>query len=216
MNTSADMLTAVRTGDAARVRGLLSQDPSLAGATDEHGVSAIMIAMYHRQSQALEVLLSAKPELNLFEAAAAGHTARMARLLETDPALASQYSADGFTALHLASFFAQEPAATLLMERGAEVASLSKNAMNVMPLHSAVTGRGVAIVRALLEHGAPVNARQQKGWTPLHAAAQNGDVAMIELLLQHGADPHLANDDGITAVDLANKSGNVEAARLLE
>jgi uncharacterized protein len=216
MDNSSAILAAVRVGDTAGLRGLLSQDPSLASATDERGLSAIMIAMYHRQSQALELLLAAKPELNLFEAAAAGRTDRIAHLLQTDPALASQYSPDGFTALHLASFFAHEPVATLLIEGGADVTAVAKNPMKVMPLHSAVTGRNLAIVRALLEHGAPVNARQQQGWTPLHAAAQSGDVAMIELLLQYGADPRLANDDATTAVELAKKSGNADAVRLLK
>ena len=215
MNSSSAVLAAVRSGDNARLRSLLSDDPSLAGATDEHGLSAIMIALYHRQSQALDLLLAAKPELDCFEAAAAGRGDRIAQLLQTDPNLASRYSSDGFTALHLASFFAHEAAAALLIEYGADVSAVAQNAMKVMPLHSAVTGRNIAIARALLEHGAPVNARQQQGWTPLHAAAQNGDVFMIQLLLQHGADPRLANDDGIAALELAKKSGNADAVHLL-
>ena len=43
--------------------------------------------------------------------------------------------------------------------------------MKVMPLHSAVTGGSLAIVRALLDHRAPVNARQQwvgRRFTLLH------------------------------------------------
>jgi uncharacterized protein len=216
MNTSSDIFTAVRAGDIARVSELLAQDPSLAQATDEQGLSPIMIASYHRQSQALELLLSAKPPINLFEAAALGRTDRIVQLLETAPALVSQYSPDGFTALHLASFFAHPPAATLLIECGADVTAVAKNPMKVMPLHSAVTSRNLAIARSLLDNGAPVNARQMQGWTPLHAAAQNGDVPLIELLLQHGADPRIANDDGITALELAKKSGNADAVRLLE
>jgi uncharacterized protein len=215
MNSSSPMITAVRTGETDRIRALLSQDPTLASAADEQGVSVIMLALYHRQSEALELLLSANPELNLFEAAAAGQTVRLTQLLD-NPAQATSYSADGFTALHLACFFARESAASLLIDRGADVAAVSRNAMKVMPLHSAVTTKNVAIVRALLEHGAPLNARQQQGWTSLHEAAQNGDPAMVKLLLDHGADRLLANDDGTTALDLAKKSGNSEVIRLLE
>jgi ankyrin repeat protein len=68
----------------------------------------------------------------------------------------------------------------------------------------------------LIEHGAPVNARQAMGWAPIHAAAQNGDKAMAELLLKHGADPLQRNDEGVSAVDLAKKGGHVEILALFE
>jgi ankyrin repeat protein len=70
-------------------------------------------------------------------------------------------------------------------------------------------------VRALLEHGAPVNARQEKGWTALHAAAQHGDRAMVELLLKYGANPNAKNDEGHTPDQVANEKGHVEIAERL-
>jgi uncharacterized protein len=73
----------------------------------------------------------------------------------------------------------------------------------------------VEAARHLLEHGAPVNARQQGGWVPLHAAAQNGDRAMVELLLRHGADVTLANDEGKTAAMIARDKGHTDVAGLL-
>ena len=63
-------------------------------------------------------------------------------------------------------------------------AAVANNPMQVTPLHSAAAARNLAIVRALLEHGAPVNARQQKGWTALHAAAQHGDKPMVEVAVE--------------------------------
>jgi ankyrin repeat protein len=83
------------------------------------------------------------------------------------------------------------------------------------PLHSAAAARNLAIVRALLEHGAPVNARQQKGWTALHAAAQHGDQAMVELLLKYGANPNAKNDDGHTPDHVAHEKGHTEIAERL-
>ncbi|MGA8066845.1 MAG: ankyrin repeat domain-containing protein [Terriglobales bacterium] len=68
----------------------------------------------------------------------------------------------------------------------------------------------------MLEHGAPVNARQQAGWIPIHAAAQNGDRPMVELLLQHHANPKLANDEGKTPAMVAREKGHEELAALLE
>lgn len=215
MNNRAATFAAIQAGEAEKLRTLLAQDAALASATNEQGVSAIMIALYYRQAESLKVLMAAKPELDLFEATSTGNTTRIAQLLDGNPGQLSSHSADGFTALHFASFFAQEAAANLLLERGADVAAVATNATRVMPLHSAATGGNVAIVRALLEHGAPPNARQQLGWTPLHAAAQSGDRPMVEVLLQHGADRTLANDDGVTAVEMARKSKNPSLTELL-
>jgi|tagenome__1003787_1003787.scaffolds.fasta_scaffold20100794_2 ankyrin repeat protein len=215
MKNPAGVIAAVQSGDAESLRAQLAQDPAAAAAVNEQGVSAIMLALYHRKADILQLLLAAKPDLNVFEATATGNLHQLAQLLDAHPALLSSWSGDGFTALHFASFFAQEDAAQVLLKRGADSAAVARNPMQVMPLHSAVTGRNVPIVRALLERGAPPNPRQQGGWTPLHAAAQNGDPAMVRLLLDHGADRTLANDEGVTALDLARKSGFAEIVQLL-
>jgi ankyrin repeat protein len=43
------------------------------------------------------------------------------------------------------------------------------------------------LVKALLDRGAVVNARDGTGWTPLHAAAYGGHPEIIRLLLERGA-----------------------------
>ena len=207
MGAHEEMISAVQSGNVARIRELLAQDASLASARDAQGVSAIMHALYRRQGEALKLLLDSNSPLDIFEAASTGRNDRLTELLNGDPSLARQFSCDGFTALHLACYFAPGETVALLLERGADVAAVSRNAMHLMPLHSAASARNTKAVQALLEHGADVNAKQEKGWAPLHAAAQNGDQATAEILLKHGADPNLANDDGVTAMDLGRKSG---------
>jgi ankyrin repeat protein len=127
----------------------------------------------------------------VFEAAAVGWTDRVRELLDQDPALANAWAEDGFQPLGLASFFGHVEAARLLVERGAEVNSASRNEMKVMPLHSAAaTGDPDAryeLATLLLEAGADPNARQQDDYTPLMAAGQRGDERLRELLLAHGA-----------------------------
>jgi ankyrin repeat protein len=216
MDRQAEVIAAVQAGDQDKLQSLLTADPALAGARDPQGVSAIMQAFYTRHPELLKLLLAASPALDIFEAAALGRTERVAELLKSHPELARSWSADGFTALHFACFFGQDATGTLLLERGADAAAVARNPMKVMPLHSAASARNVAMARALLEHGAPVNAHQARGWTPIHAAAQNGDKAVAELLLKHGADPRMANDEGVDAVDLARKGGHAELAALLE
>jgi uncharacterized protein len=128
----------------------------------------------------------------VFEASAAGRAERLRELLDGDPSLANAWADDGFQPLGLASFFGHVEAARLLVERGAEVNSASRNDMKVMPLHSAVaTGDPNAryeLAKLLLEHGADANARQQDDYTPLMAAEHHGDERLRALLLEHGAE----------------------------
>ncbi len=216
MEPQAEVIAAVQSGDKDKLQNLLAADPALAAARDNNGVSAIMQAFYTRHPELLKPLLAAKPALDIFEATALGRMDRVAELLKSDPDLTKSWSADGFTALHFACFFGQGAAGMLLLEHGADVAAVARNPMKVMPLHSAASARNVAMARALLEHGAPVNARQAMGWTPIHAAAQNGDKTLAEALLEHGADPRLTNDEGVSAADLAKKGGHAELAALFE
>jgi uncharacterized protein len=215
MHPPSAIFAAIESNDAAKLRALLAADSSLASARDASGVSAIMQVLYRRQQETLDLLLAASPELDIFEAAAAGRKERVAELLQRNPALAKSWSADGFTPLHFACFFGRDEIVSLLLQHGAEVAAVSRNPMQVMPLHSAAAAHSLAIVHLLLKHGAPLNSRQQQGWTALHSAAQNGDEAMVKLLLHHGADRTAANDDGTTPAALAAKSGHPHIAHLL-
>jgi ankyrin repeat protein len=205
----------VQAGDVEGLRAVLAQDPTLASARDRSGVSAIMFALYQNRKDMLELLLAVAPEIDIFEATSTGRIERVDELLRHNPGLATQWSADGFTPLHFACFFGQEAIALLLLQHGADVAAVSRNPMQVTPLHSAAATRNLSIARSLLSYGAQPNARQQQGWTALHAAAQHGDRALAELLLKHGADRTLANDDGVTPAALARQRGHAELAELL-
>jgi ankyrin repeat protein len=219
----------LRAGDVEALRQLLVQDPANAEARDSTGVSLMMQCLYRGHGDLVELIASKKTAskkiagknkaLDIFEAAALGRLDRLKEIIGDDgvrdPSLINSHSTDGFTALHLACFFAQAEAARLLIEAGAEVDAVAANPTRVMPLHSAASARNLEAARFLLEHGAPVNARQQAGWVPIHAAAQNGDSPMVELLLKHHADPKLTNDNGKTAAMVAREKGHEQIAALL-
>jgi ankyrin repeat protein len=209
-------VAAIRSGSVPDLDRLIASDVSIAGGRDESGVSLVLLACYHRRPEMVERLLAAGPPLDVFDVAALpGLVDRGRQLLDAGPELTGTYSADGFTALHLASYFDRPEMARLLLERGADANAVSRNAMSLRPLHSAAASRSLEMVRLLLDHGAQADVKQHGGWTPLHSAAAHGDVAMIELLLNRGADPAPTADDGRTPRDMAAEKGHDGAVRLL-
>ena len=195
-----DLIAAVRAGDVAAIERLVAREPGLAATTDG-GVSAVRIALYHRQPAALAALLAAVPPLDGFDHAALGWAEDLERDLAADPALAGAHAADGFTALHLAAFLGGPAAVRVLLQAGAGANEPAGGGLR--PLHSAAAAQDAESVRLLLDAGADPDARQAGGFTALHAAAQHDDEATAEALLRAGADPDLRTDDGADAAGIA-------------
>jgi ankyrin repeat protein len=216
MGAAEELFDVIRAGDRGRLEALLAAEPGLVNARNERGHSPVLIAQYHQKRELVAVLLAAEPELDIFDAASVGRTARVAELLDADPALLNAYSADGFFPLGLAAFFGHPDTVRLLLARGADVNQVARNAMRVQPLHAAVGGRSLEAVRVVVEAGASVNAAQQEGWTPLHAAVHQKNVELTRYLLAHKADPKQTNDAGKSAIGLAAEEGSVEILKLLK
>ena len=100
-----DFIALVKKGQRAAAERMLMSDPSLVGATDEHGVSAILLAYYTGHADVAKTLLELKPRLDVFEASTVGDADRVRELLTKDPSLANAWSSDGFFPLGLAAFF---------------------------------------------------------------------------------------------------------------
>jgi uncharacterized protein len=198
------LFESIAAGDEHALREELERDPDSASERNADGLSPVLYALYNGQEGLVDPILDANPALDFFDAAAVGRTRGLEELLDAEPNLATAWSADGFTALHLAAFFGQEDAAKLLLERGAEPNVVARHASIVVtPLHSAAAGSHPAIVKLLLAAGADVNAAQDGGFTPLHSAANNDDRESAEALLAAGADATLRTDEGKTPADLA-------------
>lgn len=83
------------------------------------------------------------------------------------------------------------------------------------PLLSVVFGEySLTAARKLLDHGADVNASNEKGETPLLICAAKGNVDIAELLLNHGADPNI-NVKGQNLLARAAKWGRRDIVELL-
>jgi uncharacterized protein len=216
----ADLLAAIRRGDAKGVADLLAARPDLANDRDEHGNSPLLIATYTGKHDIVRLLLDRGARASFFEACALGLVEDVRRHLREHPDSVGQWSDDGWPPLHLAAFFGHRETAEALLDGGADVRAVARNSEANLAINAAAAGprvdRRPEIVQLLLARGAAVDGRgSPAGHTPLHEAAYNGDIPLIRLLLERGADRTARTGEGETALQIATKQGRHEAVRLL-
>jgi ankyrin repeat protein len=216
MLMSNEFIEAATQGDVERVKAMLRDDPSLAKSRDQNGVSILLKSIYHGQQDIVAALLASGIELDIFEAAAAGQTARVEHFIEHDPALVNSYSPDGFTPLGLATFFGHAETVDALITAGAEVNAAYRETMKLTPLGSAMAVGRNDLARTLIAHGADVNAKAANDLRPLHTAAARGNVESATLLLDHGADISAITSDGKTAISYAEERNHPEMVEFLK
>jgi len=115
-----DIFELARAGDAGRLQALLRAQPGLVNTRDARGNSPVLIAQYREKRQAVDVLLAADPDLDMFDSAAVGRSGRVAEWLDRDPALLEAKSSMGFSPLALAAFFGHADTVKLLLARGGD------------------------------------------------------------------------------------------------
>jgi len=185
-------------------------------ASTKQGFSAIHFAARVGDLESIKLLLAAGVDINL--------------LTQTN---GNSGPSSGYTPLLIATLRAQVDTALYLLDRGADPNNLGAG---MTPLHwASTTWEGFAsnpvygfedpmsgipdrqaklrLVKALLTHGADVNARMTRrqpqfatgfadavGATPLLLAASVRDVEMMRILLQAGADPKIPTAAKTTAI----------------
>jgi len=165
--------------------------------------------------------------------------ARIAELLERDPALASTKTTDGLSVLTTAAYHGRTEILELLLTTGPEldifeastvgrtarVEALvhagadirSKSPDGFTPLHLAAFFGQTATAAALLSRGAPVDivSENDLGVHPLNSAVAGGHSEIVRLLLEHGADPDAPERAGYAPLHAAAENGDIESTRLL-
>jgi hypothetical protein len=184
---TADFFRAVQMDDARTVRSLLGKvDPNEVNPIG--GEPALVLAVREGSMQVLDALLR-YPGTNV-----------------DAPAM------NGNTALMMAAYKRNKPAAEALIAKGAAV-----NRPGWTPLHYAAASGDDDIARLLLAHGAEVDAVSPPAsgkYTPLMMAAREGHQDSALFLLGQGADPRLKNGEGLTASQIAQRAdhGAIAAA----
>src|SRR5436305_11884581 len=168
-----------------------------------------------------------------------GDAARVAELLDADPALLHA-RAGNVSAVTLAVYYQHPEIARLFVERGAELSFAEacavgeeRRALELLdrdpsllerrtedgfpPLGYAIFFRHPALARALIERGADVSACAEnvQRVAPVHAAASVGDVETMRLLLDRGADPNARQHNSFVPLHAAAGNGDLDMARLL-
>ncbi len=137
--------------------------------------------------------------------------------LRADPALV-QERYFGRTLMHAAAGAGNLPVVELLLSFGVD--PNVRTAANHAPLYSAAnecsTANGPAVVHALVQAGADVNAADGvQRCTPLHMAARRGNVQIAKALLECGADVKARDKRGDTPLQRAINCRKEEVAELL-
>lgn len=215
MNKTKQFFDAVKAGDVATITSLLDVDPALAGARNEQGQSAILVAVYHGRRDVRDLLIARGVSLDLIDAAAADQLDRVKQLVEKDSALANSFSPDGFPVFALAVTFGHRGVAEYLLSHGAGVNSVSHNLTGYTALTGAVASGQTELVAWLLSCGANANHRYGPGYSPLHEAAANGRLEMVRLLIDAGADAAAVTTEGKTPLAFAEERNHADVAAFL-
>ena len=177
--------------DLARL--LLDRGADVAATATARGLTAIHLAVQHGHTEVTRLLLD--------------HGANVNAVTASEP---EDGNFAGCQPLHIAAFHRYAAVVELLLSRGADVraTAILGGAADATPLHFAVAGSAepesvVAVLGALLDAGAPVDAADGNKWQALHWAAMQQAHEGAALLLARGADVNAADSNGATALHVA-------------
>ncbi|RSL38004.1 hypothetical protein CEP53_015273, partial [Fusarium sp. AF-6] len=203
---------AAENGHEAVMRLLLERGADVE-AKDEEGRTPLFWAAANRREAAVQLLLDRGARIEaankggqtpLSYAAANGDKADVQLLLDRG-AQSIHHLQDFQMQLML---LGQQRMARLMMT-GQE-----QNAKDNTHLRAATNGRE-AVMRLLLDRGAEIEAKDQRGQTPLVLATSNGDKATVQLLLDRGAEIEAKDREGWTPLFWAVVHRNEAIMRLL-
>lgn len=153
-----------------------------------------------------------------------GNLYRLQRLLG-EPTLLRRQNDEGQTLLHFAAEQAKPSATWMLIRAGANAESPDKAGRR--PLFIATVNGRFAVVRFLVQRGARVNQKDNRGRTALHACANWLSTSRLDLepvearatiadyLLRHGAWVNASDRDNVTPLMLAAKLNHISIAEVL-
>lgn len=159
---------------------------------------------------------NARGRTPLYEAAKRGRLEVVKLLVEKGAKIDAHDAVSGFVPLHIASEQKHADVVKYLLDKGAPVDTRNKSEQT--PLWQAAWQpwhRDDEIAAVLIEHGANVNARDDKGFTPLHMAALTGHLPVVRLLLSKRAQVDAKSTKGASPLYKAAEAGQLETVSVL-
>ena len=211
-----EFLESIQKGNLSRVNQLLETDPALANSKAKNGVSVILLALYLGHQDIALAIAARKQVFDVFEASVLGRAEQVRNLIDGDPSTVNSYSPDGFTPIALAAYLGQKEVTEYLLDKGANVNAIARNATGFTALTGAIANNHVEISKLLVRRGADVNHRYEGGVSPLMEASQNGNLELVRFLLENGADPNAKTGDGKTPLSFAKEKNHGEVIEALK
>ena len=126
---------------------------------------------------------------------------------------ATGQGSDGKSDLMYATMYGGEEIALLVLAAGPTMANVP-DFEKYYPITFATEQS--ALLKALIENGADINVRWDRGSTPLISAADKGHLESVKILVQAGADISAKTEYGMDALDFARRKGHTEIVDYLE
>jgi len=191
----APLHAAAHAGDGGRLAAALKADPQAIDSRDAHGRTALHVATFARQRDAIRQLAAAGANLGALDN-------------------------DRYDAVTIAAVADDEETLALLLSLGAS-ARLTTSRYDGTALIAAAHLGHDGVVRQLIKAGAPLDHVNNLHWTAAIEAVVLGDggprhQACLRALVDAGANLTLTDRDGRTPLQLARSRGFAAMVRILE
>ena len=256
------LMIASQRGNADAVKALLAHGADPNAREDSHGQTALMWAVSGRYPQVVRLLLAAHADVRARTRSWTQRMLLCCQYYEGEADSSVMVQKGGFTPLLFAAQDGDAESAKLLLAAGADVKDATPDGVSTLvvaahaeqadvgavlldaradpnaagtgytALHVAAASGNLPLVKALLDHGADLNARQLKGSptkrmpsghsldfkmvgaTPYFLAVRSGRLEVMKLLAARGADLSIPLQDGRTALMVLAGEATVEGQNL--
>jgi ankyrin repeat protein len=176
----AGIFELIEEGDAEGIRALFVADPAARDLRDDAGLSPLMHAAYKGCGPVFAAVLEAGEPTDPWDRLIGGYADGL-----PEP---GAWTRDGFTPLHLAAFVDNVPAATALLEAGADPDALATASFaRVTPLGTCAFSGALGVTRLLLEHGADPHIGEDGVYTVEAEAIARDNRELASLIETAGA-----------------------------